>query len=165
MCRLAVLVEQPGYLYTVAQIREMVDEADVIVRAVAVDSARLEELESNRYPFQTYQFRIDFRTTEVLRGPLPDSVFTLPGSVVDLDDFNTLPVPYRMVRSSGQRGDCFSREYRIGGEYLFLLKRGLPADTSYAMTAWWMPLGPTNEPIHGADDPWVGWVRYQLSAP
>ncbi len=156
LCSVRTLRERPNHRYNVDDIREMVAGADVIVRAVAVDSARAEG------PITRH--RIVFRTAAIVAGPWPDTVFTLPGNVVDRDDFNTLPVPYGMVRRSGQRGDCFAREYRIGGEYLFLLKPESPASTRDSMTAWWFPLGPTNEQIRGADDPWVRWVRDQLPA-
>ena len=162
LCRVRTLVENPNHRYTADDIRGMVADADVIVRAVAVDSARAERPAGLGRPFPITQYPIDFRTREILVGPWPDAVFTLPGFVVDRDDFNTPPVPYGMVRPSGRRGDCYAREYRIGGEYLFLLKQESPADPRSAMTAWWFPLGPTNEQIRGADDPWVRWVRDQL---
>ena len=170
VCRVQTLMEQPGYQYTAAQIRGMVDRADVIVRAMAVDSARAEvaELPEGQHLWPSYEHRIDFRTTEVLRGPWPDSVFPLPGRVVDQDDFNPNPVPYGMVRPAGQRGDCFATEYRIGGEYLLLLRPVAPDSPlldHFPMTVWWMFLGPTNEQIRGADDPWVRWVRDQLPSP
>lgn len=170
VCRIQTLMEQPGYQYTPVQIREMVARADVIVRAMAVDSAQAEvpELPEGRFLRPSYEHRIDFRTTEVLRGPWPDSVFTLPGRVIDQDDFNTNPVPYGMVRPTGQRGDCFATEYRIGGEYLLLLRPVAPDSPlrdRFPMTVWWMALGPTNEQIRGAGDPWVQWVRDQLPAP
>ncbi len=38
MCRVDMLYEQPGYVYTVSQIGEMVQDSEVVVRAVAVDS-------------------------------------------------------------------------------------------------------------------------------
>ena len=113
MCEVVTLVEQPGYLYTVPQIQEMVDEAEVVVRAVAVDSAG---------PLPHGYSWITFRPAEVLRGPFPKSDFTLRGIIAEGDDFNTRSVPCRMVRRSGQRGDCFAKDYRIGGEYLLLLK-------------------------------------------
>lgn len=86
---------------------------------------------------------IRFRTIEVLQwpdpaetlgGPFPDR-FTWSGTVVGTDDFNELPVPYGMVRPSGQRGSCYTSEYRIGGEYLFLLIR-----RGNDLTPHWSPL-------------------------
>ena len=41
MCSVRTLREQPGYQYTVAQIQHLVESAEVIVRAEAVDSFRV----------------------------------------------------------------------------------------------------------------------------
>lgn len=109
MCSVRTLREQPGYQYTVQQIRQLVGRAEAIVRAEAVDSFRvvwanppqpkdtpiLEQLVAGSYDL------IRFRTIEVLRWPDPAEVlggafpgaFTLRGTVVDTDDFNPLPVP------------------------------------------------------------------------
>ena len=70
-------------------------------------------------------------------------------------------VPYGHVRPSGGAG-CFAYQYRLGAEYLFLLNRVERID---GLTPYWIALGPTNEQINGADDPWVRWVREQLAAP
>jgi hypothetical protein len=84
----------------------------------------------------------------------------LRGSVVSHDDFNRLPVPYGMVRSAGQRGDCDAREYRLDAEYLLILR------TAYdGLNPHWKPLAPFNEQVRGADDPWVVWVRQQVRLP
>lgn len=169
VCSVSTHGTQPGRGFTAAVIRGMVEQADAIVRATAVDSAQAEvsELPEGHPLLSNYVHRIDFRTTEVLRGPWPDSVFTLPGWVFDEDDFNPGPVPYGMVRSFGLRG-CYAAQYRIGGEYLLLLRPVAPDSPlrdHFSMTVWWMALGPTNEQIRGADDPWVQWVRDQLPAP
>lgn len=50
----------------------------------------------------------------------------------------------------------------LGAEYLFLLNR---VDRMDGLIPYWIALGPTNEQIRGADDPWVRWVREQLAAP
>lgn len=168
VCRIRILVEQPGYLYTVPQIREMVQAADIVVRAIAADSlpqARYDSIPQSEITtvdlseiIVTGGSEIRFRPIEVLRGPFPATEFTYHGIVADGDDFNTLPVPYRMVRSAGQRGDCYAKDYRLGAEYLFLLQR-----RDDALTPHWFPLGPTNEQIRGDDDPWLQWVREQLA--
>lgn len=145
-CRIQILVEQPGHRYTVPQIQGMVQESEVVVRAVAVDSTQT--LDGASF--------VRFRTTEVLRGPFPHTEFTFRGYLVDEDNFNTLSVPYQLLRRSG--GSCYSQRYRQGGEYLFLLDR-----RGDVLTPNWIPLGPTNEQIRGADDPWVKWVREQLA--
>lgn len=167
-CRIRILVEQPGYLYTVPQIREMVQAADIVVRAIAVDSlpqAPYDSIPQSEITtvdlseiIVTGGWEIRFRPIEVLRGPFPATEFTYHGIVADGDDFNTLPVPYRMVRSAGQRGNCYANDYRLGAEYLFLLQR-----RGGALTPHWFPLGPTNEQIRGDDDPWLQWVREQLA--
>ena len=146
MCRLQILDEQPGYRYTVPQIKEMVQESEVVVRAVAMDSTQT--LDGRSY--------VRFRTTEVLLGRFGAAEFTLTGYFVDEDGFNTLSVPYQLVRPAG--GSCHAEHYRQGGEYLFLLKR-----RDDALTPYWFSLGPTNEQIRGDDDPWLEWVREQLA--
>lgn len=173
MCSVGFLRHQSGYHYTVPQIQQLVERAEVIVRAEAVDSFRVFRAfppQPKDTPFLErflggHYEQIRFRTIEVLRWPDPAEVllpfpdrFTLSGRVVDTDDFNPRPVPYGMVRMSGQRGSCYTSEYRIGGEYLFLFK-----DRDNALTPHWSPLGPTNEQIRGDDDPWLQWVREQAA--
>ena len=116
-CSVVVLRYQDGYRYTEGQIRQFVSQTDAVVRAVAVDSIAA-------LPYE-YRGWIRFRPTEILRGPFPNREFWLQGDLVDGDDFNEDPVPYRVVRPAGQRGDCFASEYRLGGEYLFLLKKDI----------------------------------------
>lgn len=145
VCSVQILKEQPGYRYTVPQIREMVLQSDAIARVIAVDTTRIDE-----HP------NVRFRTTEVLRGPLTQTQLTDEGYFVDEDGFNTLSVPYQLVRRAG--GSCFATSYRQGAEYLFLLKRREDRLTPYSV-----PLGPTNEQIRGDDDPWLQWVREQLA--
>lgn len=151
-CSVTVLRYQDGYRYTEGQIRQFIRETDAVVRAVAVDSIAA-------LPYE-YRGWIRFRPLEILRGPFPNREFWLQGSLVDRDDFNEDPVPYRVVRPAGQRGDCFASEYRLDREYLFLLKR----DTGGLLTAWWAPLAPLNEQISGPGDPWLRWVRERLPA-
>ena len=145
VCRVQILVEQPGYLYTVPQIREMVLQSDAIARVIAVDTTRIDG-----HP------NVRFRTTEVLRGPLTQTELTDEGYFVDEDGFNTLSVPYQLVRRAG--GSCIATSYRRGAEYLFLLKRW-----GDRLTPYWALLGPTNEQIRGDDDPWLQWVLEQLA--
>jgi hypothetical protein len=101
---------------------------------------------------------VRFEITEVLRGSVQDRQLTLQGTLVDGDDFNPLPVPYRMVRLAGQRGDCFASEYRTGAEYLQLL-----TENWSGLTARWWPLAPSNEQLRGPDDPWLAWVRDRVT--
>lgn len=126
MCRVRTLVDQPGYRYTVEQIRHLVGSAEVIVRAEAVDSFRV----FRAYPPEPkdtpmlerlvvgHHDLVRFRTIEVLRWPDPAEILgdrsracsPCPGPLSTPDDFNTLPVPYGMVRPSGQRGSCYTSE-------------------------------------------------------
>jgi hypothetical protein len=77
------------------------------------------------------------------------------------DDFNSGTVPYQMVRSAGQRGDCHAREYRAEAEYLLLLQQlGVEG-----LSAHWKPLAPFNEQLRGPDDPWLIWVREVVRRP
>ena len=140
--------QSSGYQYRVERIAEFVDSAEVIVRVRAAYSTEIEEGPGR------VSTSIHFQILETLRGARTDSSIVLPGRLVDQDDFNRLPVPYQMVRPSGQRGWCFTRDYRHNREYLLLLKsaRG-------RLTTEWMPLAPLNEQVQGADDEWVRWVR------
>jgi hypothetical protein len=140
VCSVRELRHSPGYRYGVERVREFVDGADVIVRAAAMraDSAG----------------RIVFAPREWIRGEQAGGPLALPGRLVPGDDFNPGAVPYTIVRSAGQHGDCFAQEYRAGAEYLLLLQaRG------GALTPFWAPLAPLNEQVRGAADPWVRWVR------
>jgi hypothetical protein len=81
----------------------------------------------------------------------------LAGYLGGPDDFNELPVPYHFVRRGGRSGSCFANTYRQGGDYLLVLKL---VDNAY--TTDWYALGPTNEQLHSAADPWLQWVRRQV---
>lgn len=147
VCSVGELKATPGYQYRVERIRQFVDSASVIVRARAV----------NEVPATS---RIRFEILERLRGPDSLRNLEVQGTAVARDDFNGRPVPYTMVRSAGQGGDCEAREYRLGAEYLLILRPGHDG-----MTPHWKPLAPFNEQIRGADDPWVAWVRGALGPP
>jgi hypothetical protein len=155
MCSISSLRENPeGYFYPLAAIRRFVLDAQVIVRAVAVGTDSVSLIEDPAFPDA-----VVFRVLEVLRGAEPVTRLILQGKLVPRDDFNSGPVPYRMVRGSGQRGDCSAREYRLGAEYLFLLR-----SRAGGWTPHWAGLAPLNEQIRGGDDPWVVWVRRELGS-
>lgn len=156
VCSVPIL-DGSGYGYSDAQVRDMVRDSEVVVRAVAADSVGQSYNRDYEYHFDL----IRFESTEVLGGTLPDTEFNLEGFLVQRDEFNPGSVPYGHVRPSGSRG-CFAHGYRLGAEYLFLLNR---VDRMDGLTPYWIALGPTNEQIRGADDPWVRWVREQLAAP
>lgn len=144
-CSIAELRQSPGYSWRFERIQEMVDSASriVLARAVAVDSAAR---------------TVSFRPIEWIRGSAGPANLVLVGAAVDRDDFNPGSVPYRMVRSAGQRGDCFAAEYRTGADYLLLLRD----HGTWSPIQWW-PLAPVNEQVRGADDPWVDWVRQRAA--
>jgi hypothetical protein len=144
-----------GYQYRLEQIQRLVADADVIARVTTIDAKPLPTLRGEPESWQIYA--IGFRVDELLRGPDSLGRIELPGWFVDRDDFNRGAVPYRMVRSAGQRGDCYAREYRRGASYLLLLKTDT---TGYDLS--WGPLAPVNEQLRGADDPWFRWVREEM---
>jgi len=122
---------------------EVVAKSDLIVRVTAVEAIDKE----------TIRFRID----EVIAGRHAPMELTLPGQVSDADDFNKNPVPYASTRPSGLWGMCYPQIYRIGAQYLFLLKL-----RSGDYTAHWEAFAPTDEQLHDAHDPWLAWVRAQV---
>jgi hypothetical protein len=141
-----------GYHWPVARIEQLVDEAPVIVRAVATGVAPDPAPRSSLYP-------IRFSILGILRGSVTEDELILVGRLVDDDDYNQGDTPYRIVRPSGQRGDCFTNEYRIGAEYLLILK-----ERAGRLTPHWnrYPLAPTNEQVRGVSDPWVLWVQNRV---
>jgi hypothetical protein len=156
LCSVGELRGSPDYRYRVERIREFVDSATVIVRAVAVG---VDTLDTDSFdPQYRREPAVVFRPVEALRGTVPHDRLVFPGTVVDRDDFNPGTVPYTIVRLAGQRGDCEAKEYRLGAEYLFILR---PSRRG-GLTPHWRPLAPLNEQVHGAEDPWVEWVRTQV---
>ena len=153
LCSVRELRVSPGYIWRAERITDFVDSADVIVRARAVarDSMLGGPLDSPRW-FPAVRLEV----LEALRDSTHLSIVAY-GDVVDRDDFNPLSVPYQMVRRAGQHGDCYASEYRLGAEYLLLLKRD-----ARGLTPYWKPLAPLNEQITGTDDPWVQWVRKRV---
>jgi hypothetical protein len=104
---------------------------------------------------------IDFQVLSVLKGVLQDPSLSFEGHAVAIDDFNEGQVPYRHVRPSGQMGNCYALEYRLGAEYLlFLGTRELGAEGG--LTPYWSPLAPSNEQLTDAKDPWLEWVKENL---
>lgn len=145
-CSIGELRQSPGYRWRVERIEEMVDSASRIVRARAVTVDSLART-------------ITFQPLEWLRGSTVPAV-SLPGIAVERDDLNAGPVPYQIVRSAGQRGDCFAKEYRLGAQYLLLLR-----DQADRNAIQWWPLAPVNEQLRGEDDPWLAWVRRRVANP
>jgi hypothetical protein len=142
VCSIVELRQSPGYRWRVERIADMVDGASRIVRVKAITA-------------DSTAHTVTFEPLEWIRDMTPHAgTMTLPGVAVDHDDLNDGPVPYQMVRSAGQRGDCFAEEYRLGAQYLLLLQDG----TRWGPIHWW-PLAPVNEQLRGDDDPWLAWVR------
>jgi len=129
--------------------RQVARDADVIVRARAIRGDSVTVRGGSR-PAGIVVFEV----LEVIAGKSVPRPLKIYGQLSALDDFNRAAVPYPAVRASGQLGSCYAREYREGGEFLLLLKRD-----GTELTPYWAPLAPTNEQVHGADDPWVTWVR------
>lgn len=132
---------------------EIVQKADVIVRAKAESLVHAASVPNSYQPDSTVQFRV----LEVIRGQIPGDRLELRGALVDTDDFNDQKPPYKWVRPDGLSGNCFATSYRGGAQYLLMLKR-----TKWrAYTVEWYALGPVNEQLHSAEDPWLIWVRAQ----
>ena len=89
----------------------------------------------------------------------PDVI--LPGYLVNSDDFNDHPPPYKFVRRGGRWGSCFANTYRSGGQFLLFLKKTKTGE----FTVNWYALGPVNEQLHSDQDAWLIWVREQTRKP
>jgi len=101
---------------------------------------------------------VRFTVREVLKGGGVPSELQIHGYLDDRDDFNDHPPPYHFVRPGGRAGSCFAGNYRRGATYLLLLQ-----NRDGEWTVKWDPLAPVNEQLHSSQDPWVGWVRDQLT--
>jgi hypothetical protein len=119
---------------------ELVDEADTIVRAVAV-STEVRDGDSDQ---------VKFEIREVLKGHMEGSSLTQPGYTYHYLGRNEMPPPYDFVRPGGRGGRCYARDYRIGSEYLLIMVEN---------DVRWAALSATNEEVTGSDDPWVWWVK------
>ena|SRR5687768_944091 len=136
---------------------EIVRGSDAIVRAIAVEYARPPK-DPTIWTTGEPDSQVRFRTIEVVKGRDVPSVIVLPGYIDDRDDFNDVKVPYTFVRPGGRHGSCFANSYRQGAEFLLMLKKR--ADDSYTVN--WYALGPVNEQLRSAEDPWLLWVREQV---
>jgi hypothetical protein len=100
---------------------------------------------------------IRFKVLEVIRGGTQTELI-LPGYLTDTDDFNDHAPPYDFVRPGGRRGSCFANSYRSGAEFLLFLRKRPSGD----LAVNWYALGPVNEQLHAADDPWLLWAKEQV---
>lgn len=104
-----------------------------------------------------------FAVLELLKGRLSSPTIEFTGALSERDDPNDRAVPYDFIRPGGRSGNCYAREYRVGAEYLLLLRRGEHKWQPKELTPSWAPVSPTNEQLFGsASDPWFVWVSEQL---
>jgi hypothetical protein len=102
--------------------------------------------------------RIRFKVLETIKGAAIQEL-VLPGYLVQRDDYNERPSPYNFVRPSGRAGSCFANSYRVGAQFVLALKRTQTDE----LTVNWYPLGPVNEQLHSESDPWLLWLREQVT--
>jgi hypothetical protein len=135
---------------------DMVQQADLTLRVMAVEYAVAPRNPNERTTGEP-DSRIRFKVLEVIRGGA-QSELILPGYLTDTDDFNDHAPPYNFVRPTGRYGSCFANSYRVGAQFLLLLKKL----SSGEVTVNWYALGPANEQLHSSSDPWLLWVREQV---
>jgi hypothetical protein len=138
---------------------ELFDNAEVIVRATAIRYAKPPgdpRFTTTGVPDSTIEFRVE----DKLSGKSVPDTLVLNGYLSEKDDFNELPVPYMFVRPGGRSGSCFANTYKEGAQFLLFLKK-----TEDVYTSNISALGPTNEELHGNDDPWLAWVTNHLKTP
>jgi hypothetical protein len=159
----------PCYVGPLLSAERLVDAAEVIARARAEGLSSTPGRASGLSASPT---QVRFAILELLKGRLPSITVEFNGSLTDRDDRNDVPVPYNFVRPGGRQGNCVALEYRVGAEYLLLLRRAAPAYVGGVvgltaeqneLTPYRAPLSPTNEQLFGgASDPWFVWVSNQL---
>src|SRR5688500_11189884 len=136
--------------------------ADLIVRATAV--RYIVSPDPNNRTTGVPESTIEFQTKEKIWGVDVREKIVLNGYLTERDDFNDVPLPYRFVRPEGRSGSCFANSYKQGGQFLLFLKRSaFGRDTNTGFTINISALGPTNEQLHGPEDPWIKWVKAYLS--
>lgn len=130
---------------------QLVDGADVIVRAVALRQFSRPDVQ---------QSLMAFRVVEVLSGSdVPDSLAFM-GWADERDEYNRGAVPYHEGRPGLLGGSCYAFNYKPEAEYLFILRRG-----GYGLTPYHSLFSPTNEQVRGPEDPWLLWVRQRIRSP
>lgn len=102
---------------------------------------------------------LQFDVVEVLKGAQTNTQVILDGYEAQTDDFNDRSVPYDFVRPGGRSGRCFANTYKVGAEYLLMLRY---ARSSGDFTVDWYMLGAVNEQLRSEEDPWLLWVRDEL---
>ena len=150
---------EPSTELSTARTRRIVREAEVVVRVVALGSATGRTLK----PWDADTLAFEVR--EVLKGRAVADTLHIFGIVADWDDFQDGPIPYASHRLRYAWGACINTFYRTGAEYLLLLGRREGDSRHAELTPYWRILAPTNEQLRGPDDPWLRWVRLQISRP
>jgi hypothetical protein len=152
--------------------RAMIAAADLILRVKAVEySGPPSTVSSMVAAVGIPAANLNFLVEEVLKGKYEKTNIILPGYLNEQDEWNRQDQhpPYASARPSAD-GTCFAEGYRKGGLFLLVLKKweayfGPRAGRSIdGYTLNWYPLGPVNEQLRSADDPWVQWVREQVRA-
>ena len=135
--------------------------ADFIVRATAVKYivAPVPNTRTTGVPESTIEFKVE----ETIWGAEVPSTIVLHGYLTETDDFNDVPLPYRFVRRGGRSGSCFANSYKQGAQFLLFVQRDAHNASTSGYTTNISALGPTNEQIRGAEDPWLKWVKAYLS--
>ena len=128
-------------------IQDVIRQSEVILRA---------KVRFARAAASPIQGRVTFDVLEVIKGIFAGRHLTIAGRITDTPASRNRQPPHQQLdcMRAGGCGGCFAYDYRDGAEYLLMLKGGTP---------YWAPLAPTNEEISGAQDPWVLWVKGQLS--
>jgi hypothetical protein len=130
----------------------MIDEADLIVRALAV--RYLKEPDLGLFTTGTPESIVIFEVLEVLKGEAGNDPLHFHGYLANHDDYNDHPAPYRFVRPGGRAGSCFANTYKNQAHYLLFLKQ-----SPQGYTVNWDALAPVNEQLRSEQDPWLLWVR------
>jgi hypothetical protein len=101
--------------------------------------------------------QVVFKVDEVLKGDKVPATIVLNAYLSTVDDFNDQDVPYKFVRPNGRGGTCFANTYKKGASFLLFLKK-----TEHGYTSNISALGPSNEQLHDAQDPWLLWTREEI---
>ena len=132
----------------------MVDRANVILRVTAVDYAVPPQGTSRTTV--VFEPQVRFTVTEVVKGTYTEANLTFPGNLTEVDEWNPGSSPYTGPRATAS-GACYSNSYRKGGQFLLML---VGSTGGYSPNV--LPLSPSNEQLHSAEDPWLLWVREEV---
>jgi hypothetical protein len=143
--------------FSIARTQNLVAGASVILRATVTGSERAGA--GDRFPGAA---RVVFAVDEVLRGEGVGDTLRIPGIILDQDAVTPDPrdpIPhFEFIRRMS--GSCRATTYRMGSQYLLLLRPRAEYDGS--LDPYWATLAPTNDEISGPADRWLGWVREEM---